>query len=126
MHRLKKLGGAGCSPHHPSIFRTIKTKEMEATNLSENQLNETGGSRLLHLLQFNSIKIKGRFYVEYSAYARSIGLSGHVNGLIKRKQRYPSQFIEIEGRPYVSEQYAEAAINYNIAVRKMEALKNFS
>lgn len=111
-------------------FATLQSSEllkrktdMKATNLSENQLNESNDNLLIHLLQFNSIKIDGKFYIEYGAYARLVGLSGHVNGLIKRKQRYPSQFMEKQGRSYVSEQYVKAAICYNTAVRNMEALK---
>lgn len=78
---------------------------------------------MLSLLQFHSVKVDGTFYIDYYAFVAAINVSRHINALSRRRLRYPQHFVELQGMPFISEQYARAIINYKAALQKVEALK---
>lgn len=82
-------------------------------------------SRQLARLGFLSVQEEGstdRFW-NYEAAMVVLGNSVHAHQLEKRRQAYPTQFIDVVGMPFISESYANALGRYQRATQELLTLK---
>ena len=67
-----------------------------------------------------SIVLNGRKYYDYQSCMMLLRRSLHINGLLRRRAKYPAQFVELNGRMYISKDYASLLVDF-ITIKKQEA-----
>ncbi len=84
-------------------------------------------------LQFvSSILINGKRCYDYQSLMQHLKLSLHINGLQRRMSKYHSHFLQLNGRYYLSEDYAQLLADFRKlystreAIQTRHELNNFS
>lgn len=84
---------------------------------------KTVSQQIAELSRESGININGVLYVSYTQFMWYLGQSTHANQLVKKQERYPAHFIEIDGKPYVTKRYAKYILQHQALLAGSERLK---
>ena len=85
---------------------------------------KTVSQQIAELSHESGIVINGTLYVSYTQFMWYLGQSTHANQLVKKQERYPAHFIEIDGKPYVTKRYAKYILQHQALQANAQRLKD--